>query len=390
MSTGWPGRAASPRYGSAAITASESTHLGDRRVKRKLGAVRDAGSRTGLTKSQAEREMRRRIDAETPSVSVGDRLTVSQAGERLVDQLEVYGLRPTTIIVYRSLLRTHLGQHLGDRELARVTSSEVERMIAAMRRNGAGSKLINNAITLLGQIFDHGIDTGSCGANPVRQVRRPRVRQANEIRYLDQAELEALLRAAESDTDRVLFLTAGMTGLRQGELLGLQWRDVDWMAGKLRVRRSYVRGHWGPPKSRRATRAVPMADRLAGELDRHYKASSYKADDDLVFGHPQRGTVLDHSALVRRFKRALRAGGVRDVRFHDLRHTFGTRMAAAGVPMRTLQEWMGHRDFKTTLIYADYAPSSHEAGLVERAFSQELGPNWAPASAEAERHTDSH
>jgi len=106
--------------------------VGDQRVKRKLGAVRDPGSRTGLTKSQAEREMRRRMDAETASVSVGDRLTVSQAGERLVDQLEVYGLRPTTIAVYRSLLRTHLGQHLGDRELARVTPGEVEWMIAAM------------------------------------------------------------------------------------------------------------------------------------------------------------------------------------------------------------------------------------------------------------------
>ncbi len=47
---------------------------------------------------------------------------------------------------------------------------------------------------------------------------------------------------------------------------------------------------------------------------------------------------------------------MRELRFHDLRHTFGTRMAAAGVPMRTLQEWMGHRDFKTTMIYADYAP----------------------------------
>jgi integrase len=60
---------------------------------------------------------------------------------------------------------------------------------------------------------------------------------------------------------------------------------------------------------------------------------------------------------------------VRDaVRFHDLRHTFGTRMAAAGVPMRTLQEWMGHRDFKTTLIYADYAPSEHERLFIDRAF----------------------
>jgi integrase len=58
------------------------------------------------------------------------------------------------------------------------------------------------------------------------------------------------------------------------------------------------------------------------------------------------------------------------VRFHDLRHTFGTRMAGAGVPLRTLQEWMGHRDFKTTLIYADYQPSAHEAELVQRAFAQ--------------------
>jgi integrase len=58
------------------------------------------------------------------------------------------------------------------------------------------------------------------------------------------------------------------------------------------------------------------------------------------------------------------------VRFHDLRHTFGTRMAGAGVPLRTLQEWMGHRDFKTTLIYADYQPSAHEAELVQRALAQ--------------------
>jgi integrase len=69
-----------------------------------------------------------------------------------------------------------------------------------------------------------------------------------------------------------------------------------------------------------------------------------------------------------RFKGALEKAEVRRVRFHDLRHTFGTRMAGAGVPMRTLQEWMGHRDFKTTLIYADYQPSEHEADFVARAF----------------------
>lgn len=60
---------------------------------------------------------------------------------------------------------------------------------------------------------------------------------------------------------------------------------------------------------------------------------------------------------------------MRKIRFHDLRHTFGTRIAAAGVPMRVLQEWMGHRDFRTTLIYADYEPGDEESDLVDAAFS---------------------
>jgi integrase len=72
--------------------------------------------------------------------------------------------------------------------------------------------------------------------------------------------------------------------------------------------------------------------------------------------------------VLKRFKAALRAAGVREVRFHDLRHTSGTRMAAAGVPMRTLQQWLGHRDHATTLIYADYQPSGREADLVDEAF----------------------
>lgn len=62
------------------------------------------------------------------------------------------------------------------------------------------------------------------------------------------------------------------------------------------------------------------------------------------------------------------AAGLPPIRFHDLRHTFGTQAAAAGVPLRTLQEWMGHRDYKTTLIYADYAPRTYERELMERAF----------------------
>lgn len=346
--------------------------IGGRQVKRKLGPKRQAGGRDGLTRSQAERELRRRIEAETTVTTVGDRRTVEEAGERLIEHLDALGRKPTTLGTYRSLLRTHLARHLDTRSLDRIEPAHVERLAVAMRREGAGPKTIINALTLLHQIFAYGERKGWCIKNPCKQVDRPSIEETTDIRFLAQEEVEALLRGVPGDdplgpTDRTLYLTATMTGLRQGELLGLRWRDIDWTIGRIRVRQNYVRGHWGTPKSRRGSRSVPMTDRLAADLDRHHQRSAFQEDKDLVFPHPHSGGVLDHSALSRRYKKALKAAGVREVRFNDLRHTFGTRMAAAGVPLRTLQEWMGHRDFKTTLIYADYCPSAHEAEMVERA-----------------------
>lgn len=161
-----------------------------------------------------------------------------------------------------------------------------------------------------------------------------------------------------------------MTGLRQGELIALRWRDVDWGASRVRVRQNYVLGEFGTPKSRRSHRSVPMADRLlGGELDRLFQASRRQGDDDLVFADPSTRGPLSKSAVLRRYRRALTAAQLSARhRFHDLRHTFGTHTAAAGVPMRTLQEWMGHRDIETTQRYADYAPSPREAAFVEAAF----------------------
>lgn len=197
--------------------------------------------------------------------------------------------------------------------------------------------------------------------------------EQTEIRFLDLEEVGALVENARPGMyqviDRALFLTAAMTGLRKGELLALRWLDVDWEAFKIRVRQNYVRGEFGTPKSRRSTRSVPMADEVGGELERLFQQSHWQADGDLVFAHPATGEPLPKANVTRRLRAALRDAGLDDShRFHDLRHTFGTRMAAVGTPMRTLQEWLGHRDLATTQIYADYAPSTHEAEMVEAAF----------------------
>lgn len=124
-------------------------------------------------------------------------------------------------------------------------------------------------------------------------------------------------------------------------------------------------------QSRVAPRAVPLADEAAKALEGVHAWSKWKADDDLVFAHPVTGGVLAKSNISRRMHVALKAAGLDEAhRFHDLRHTFGTRAAAAGVPMRTLQEWMGHADHTTTLIYADYSPGGYETEMIERAFER--------------------
>jgi integrase len=115
-----------------------------------------------------------------------------------------------------------------------------------------------------------------------------------------------------------------------------------------------------------------MADRVAAELERHHCVSRYRDDDDLVFCHPQLGSVYDPSKLRKRFADACYRAGVRPTRFHDLRHTFGTQMAAVE-PLRALQEWMGQSDHRTTSIYADYAHDPSQGARYAAAAFGSLG-----------------
>lgn len=355
--------------------------IGSEQVKRRIGPKRVASTRQGLTRTQAEAELRRLMGTLEHASSQGGRTTVAEAGALLLDQLHAKGRKRATLETYESAIRVQLAPYFGEQRLDRIGRREIEGFMLAMSRSGRAPKTTLNALGILHSIFELARREGWVAGNPCTLVDKPRPADADpDIRFLGPEDVEALLRAVPSndlgEVDRRLYLAAVMTGMRQGELLALRWRDIDWAARRVRVRRSFVRGEFGTPKSKRSSRSVPLADRLAGELDQLHQRSLYRGDEALVFGHPHTGKPLDRSKLLKRFKAALTAGGVREVRFHDLRHTFGTRMAAQGMPMRTLQELLGHRDFKTTLIYADYAPSAQEAEWVEAAFAP-------PTAAEA-------
>ena len=378
-------------YGSGSLFEQNGSwyakwRIGGRQVKRRIGTMREPGSRDGLTRREAEARLRRLIE-ETTFVAPERRLTLGEAGERYLQHVEhVMERKRSTVQDYGIILRRHLAPYFGNVAIERFDADAIGGYMAAKAREGLATKTVSNHLNFLHGLFKHAVKRGWCPINPVAAVDRPRAAAVDpDIRFLDEAEVEALLRAIPDDLlgplEHALYLTAAMTGLRQGELLALRWQDVDWPAGLIRVRRSFTRGEFGTPKSRRSSRAVPMADRVAGELHRHFARSEYQGDSDLVFCHPQSGRPYDPSKMRIRFKEALKRAGVRDARFHDLRHTFGTRMAAAGAPLRAIQEWMGHRNYSTTEIYADYAPDpTHGAVWAARAFGREDSGMHEPAA----------
>jgi len=348
--------------------------VGSTQVKRRIAPKRIAGTRDGLTRTQAEAELRRLIGAVSEQAVSTYRASVEDGAELVLARARARGRKLSTVMAYESVIRVHLVPFFGERPLHEIGRREIEAFARQMTRNGRSVKTTFNALGILHSIFEAARREEWVAANPCTLVDKPRAEEADpDIRFLEPEEVEALLRVVPDDdlgrVERRMYLAAAMTGMRQGELLALRWRDIDWPAQRVRVRRNFVRGEFGTPKSKRSSRSVPLADRLAGELDQLHRATVYARDDDLVFAHPHTGKPIDRSKLLKRFKAALERAGVRPVRFHDLRHTFGTRMAAQGVPMRALQEMMGHRDFKTTLIYADYAPSAREAEWVEAAFA---------------------
>jgi integrase len=191
----------------------------------------------------------------------------------LIEHLDGLGRRPTTLAAYRAALRSHLTPALGDMPLVKVAPEDVERLIGAERRRGVAAKTTLNALGFLHAIFEFGIRRGWCRRNPCKLVDKPRVEPSADIRFLDHEELEALVRATPDATDRTLFLAAALTGMRQGELLALRWRDIDWPARRVRVRVPKLR----PPQLGRTENAPRQPRRPACRPPRDRARASLSA-----------------------------------------------------------------------------------------------------------------
>jgi integrase len=216
--------------------------------------------------------------------------------------------------------------------------------------------------------------TPSCQSWSDRRCDCAPAYQAVGSRFADRAEAEAHLRDSRTDVelgddlqDAEAVRLASYTGLRRGELVALRWEDVRWADAKLVVSRAISAGIEGTPKSG-GFREIPLSDQAAAALDRLSKRDNYTEPDDLVICNVY-GRTINPIALGRRYNRARDAVGLRPLRWHDLRHSFGSLLVAAGLDTVTVKSAMGHSRITTTERYLHARPATQTAAAFTAAFS---------------------
>jgi integrase len=315
-------------------------------------------------------------------------------------------LKPSTQRSARLILDKCLLPAFGEMPLDAITRDDVKAFAYRMLEDGRvkpkklpGGKLdktlsrnsVAGMVRTLSAIFSHAIEdcilTSNPAQRPARFIRKGDQREAIDI--LTPEEGRHFLDAAKEKHGRFypLFATALFTGMRQGELLALQWGDVDWTGKFIEVRRANWEGHLSSPKSGKGRR-VDLSGSLEGILNEHRKkltAEALKTGRALAnWMFPSlEGTMHDAANLRKVFSSSLKHAGIRQIRFHDLRHTFASWLIGAGESLAYVKDQMGHHSIQITVdTYGHLIPGANRQAVNRLAAKVENAP---PARQEEKR-----
>jgi integrase len=280
--------------------------------------------------------------------------------------------RPRTYESYASIVRLYLAPApFGRIRLARLEPDHVQALLAQLvgRRGQLSDTTVRYVYRVLRIALGRAVRMGAAPRNVATMIDPPAMAR-REQRPLSANELRTLLAGTRGDRLETLYLAAAGTGLRQGELLALRWRDVDLERGEIAVRHSLQRGTYalGEPKTQRARRVLRLPKEVLDSLRLHHRrqleqrlaAGSAWQDRDLVFTS-RNGTALDGRNVTRYLQSHLKRLGLPHQRFHDLRHAFATLMVESGEDLGVVSRILGHADFATTAdVYAHLTPAMLE------------------------------
>jgi integrase len=247
--------------------------------------------------------------------------------------------------------------------LEEIDSLAVERLKVGRLKEGVSKARVNRNLALLKKMFNLAIDWGYAKENPVRRVKLFSEKDNLKERILTEEEEKSLLEAASAHLKPIV-KTALHTGMRRGEILGLEWDQVDLGKRMIRVTRT---------KSGKS-RFIPINDLLFEELEILKKTNGLSKN---VFLNPEgKGPLADVKTA---FKAASRRAGIKGLRFHDLRHTFASRLVERGVDIITVKDLLGHHSVVTTQRYTHSNADQKRKAVQNLVPNVQIPPEFVPA-----------
>jgi integrase len=338
----------------------------------------------GKTRADVARKLSRALsDRESGLVFDDKGLTVEEYLDRWLKDSVRDTVRNTTYERYEELIELHIAPALGRLKLKALTPAHVQGFYRDRLDRNLSAATVQKMHVVLHKALDQAVRWSLVPRNVTDAVKAPRP-TATERRPLDQKQAKALLEAARGDPFEALYVLAVTTGMRQGELLGLKWEDVDLENGLVWVRRTLTRSGGrlllGEPKTRKSRRTVRLTDaavkalrvHLRRQLDEVERLGDLYEDRGLVFA-TQSETLLHPSNLRNRsFAPLLKKAALPTIRFHDLRHTCATLLLGRNVNPKVVSEMLGHATIAITLdTYSHVLPDMQDHAT--RALEDALG-----------------
>jgi integrase len=276
--------------------------------------------------------------------------------------------RPRTWTHYEQVSRTYILPNLERIKVKDLRPEHIQSLYDGMLDKGVGVFTVLKVHTVLHSALSHAVRTGVIGRNPASLTILPK-EPADEMKILDESQVSQMLVAAQDSRLEVLLHLAVVTGMRQMELLGLKWTDLDWVNQTIKVERQLLRPDgegvkFGPPKTKFGKRSLALGSTTIAVLRSHYEGqhNERKSTGDnwheygLIFPNSLGGPIHPRN-LLRDFKKLLRDVGLPVIRFHDLRHTAASLMLNHGIPVIVVSRRLGHAKPSITLdIYGHMIP----------------------------------
>lgn len=283
--------------------------------------------------------------------------------------------KDSTQDLYKGYLKVNIDK-IKDKKIKDITQRDITELILKWRSEEKTNKSINNMLVFLQAVFNYAVNENPplLSENPCQKIKKL-PKEAKEMHFLNEIEVHLFLEKARELTPDYypLFYTAVMTGMRRGELLALEWQDIDFINKKISINKQLYRKRIQSTKTTKSTRVLSIPDSLVYVL-KEYKASK-KVLNKIVFSNPQGDYIHPYNMTERYFKPVLKEvskdlaeqginNNLLKIRFHDLRHTYASLLLCKNIPIKYVQQQLGHSSSRVTLdTYGHILPSTDERAV---------------------------